>query len=247
MTNILIFGATSAIASACARLWTSQGYSLFLVARNQEKLDSLLDDLRIRTADDQQIAGICADLNQIDDHQRLFDQAVSDLGKLDIVLIAHGSLPDQEACQQSVELTLAEITTNAVSAISLLTIAGNRLESQQSGVIAAISSVAGDRGRQSNYVYGSAKGMVTLFMQGLRNRLAKKGVAVVTIKPGFVDTPMTADIKKGLLWAQPDAIAKGIVNAIDKRKNEVYLPWFWCWIMLIIRNIPETIFKRLSL
>ncbi len=114
-------------------------------------------------------------------------------------------------------------------------------------MIAAISSVAGDRGRQSNYVYGSAKGMVTLFMQGLRNRLAKKGVAVVTIKPGFVDTPMTADIKKGLLWAQPEAIAKGIINAINKRKNEVYLPWFWCGIMLIIRHIPETIFKRLSL
>ena len=247
MTNILIFGATSAIASACARLWASQGYSLFLVARNQQKLDSLLDDLRVRSSGDQQIAGLCTDLNQLDDHQRLFDQAVSDLGKLDIVLIAHGSLPDQAACEQSVELTLAEITTNAISTISLLTIAGNRLETQQSGVIAAISSVAGDRGRQSNYVYGSAKGMVTLFMQGLRNRLAKKGVAVVTIKPGFVDTPMTADIKKGLLWAQPEAIAKGIVSAIDKRKNEVYLPCFWSLIMLIIRHIPESIFKRLSL
>ena len=247
MTNILIFGATSAIASACARLWASQGSSLFLVARNQEKLDSLVGDLRTRSSGDQQIAGFCADLNQIDNHQQLFDQAISDLGKIDIVLIAHGSLPDQNACQQSVKLTLNEITTNAISAISLLTIAGNHFETQQSGVIAAISSVAGDRGRQSNYVYGSAKGMVTLFMQGLRNRLAKNGVAVVTIKPGFVDTPMTADLKKGLLWAQPEAIAKGIASAIDKRKNEVYLPWFWCGIMLIIRNIPETVFKRLSL
>jgi short-subunit dehydrogenase len=247
MTNILIFGATSAIATECARLWASQGNSLFLVARNQAKLDSLVTDLRVRSSGDQHIEGLCSDLNTMNNHQSLFAKALSGLGKLDIVFIAHGSLPDQTACEQSVKLTLDEITTNALSAISLLTIAGNHFETQQSGVIAAISSVAGDRGRQSNYVYGSAKGMVTLFMQGLRNRLAKKGVAVVTIKPGFVDTPMTANIKKGLLWAQPEAIAKGIINAINKRKNEVYLPWFWCGIMLIIRHIPETIFKRLSL
>lgn len=247
MNNILIFGATSAIASACARLWVSQGNSLFLVARNQQKLDSLIADLRVRSSPDQRIEGICSDLNATDNHQSLFDNAITTLGKLDIILIAHGSLSGQSACEQSVRLTLDEITTNALSTISLLTIAGNHFETQQSGVIAAISSVAGDRGRQSNYIYGSAKGMVTLFMQGLRNRLAKKGVAVVTIKPGFVDTPMTANIKKGLLWAQSEAIAKGIVNAIERRKDEVYLPWFWYWIMLIIRHIPETVFKRLSL
>jgi short-subunit dehydrogenase len=245
--NILIFGATSAIASACARLWISQGNNLFLVTRNQQKLDSLIADLRVRSSGDQHIEGICSDLNAIDNHQSLFDNATTALGKLDIVLIAHGSLPNQSACEQSVKLTLDEITTNALSTISLLSIAGNHFETQQSGIIAAISSVAGDRGRQSNYVYGSAKGMVTLFMQGLRNRLAKKGVAVITIKPGFVDTPMTVDIKKGLLWAQPDAIAKGIINAIDKRKDVIYLPWFWYWIMLIIRHIPESIFKRLAL
>ncbi len=247
MRNILIFGATSAIASACARLWVSQGNNLFLVARNQQKLESLVADLRVRSSDAQQIIGVCSDLNVTDHHQSLFDNTITALDKLDIVLIAHGSLPNQSACEQSVKLSLDEITTNALSTISLLTVAGNHFETQQSGVIAAISSVAGDRGRQSNYVYGSAKGMVTLFMQGLRNRLAKKGVAVVTIKPGFVDTPMTADIKKGLLWAQPETIAKGIVNAINKRKDVVYLPWFWYWIMLIIRHIPETIFKRLSL
>jgi short-subunit dehydrogenase len=247
MSNILVFGATSAIASACTRLWVSQGNHLFLVARNQEKLGSLVADLRTRSTADQRIESLCADLNKLDNHQSLFDKAVSELGNLDIVLIAHGSLPDQSACQQSVELTIDEITTNGLSTISLLTIAGNHFEAQQSGVIAAISSVAGDRGRQSNYVYGAAKGMVTLFMQGLRNRLAKKGVAVVTIKPGFVDTPMTADIKKGLLWAQPETIATGILKAIDKANNEVYLPWFWSGIMLIIRHIPETIFKRLSL
>ena len=247
MTDILIFGATSAIANACARRWVSQGNNVVLVGRNQQKLDSQLADLKVRASADQKIEAISSDLNLIDDHQALFEKATSCLGNLDVVLIAHGSLPDQAACEQSVALTMEEITTNALSTVSLLTIAANQFEAQQSGVIAAISSVAGDRGRQSNYIYGSAKGMVTLFMQGLRNRLAKKGVAVVTIKPGFVDTPMTADFKKGLLWAQPDTIAKAIVGAIEKQKNEVYTPWFWYWIMQIIRHIPETIFKRLSL
>jgi short-subunit dehydrogenase len=115
-------------------------------------------------------------------------------------------------------------------------------------VIAVISSVAGDRGRQSNYVYGAAKGMVSLFAQGLRNRLAKSNVDVVTIKPGFVDTPMTAEFdKSGLLWAKPEQIAAGIIKAMQKGKGEVYLPWFWWGIMLIIKHIPEAIFKRLSL
>jgi short-subunit dehydrogenase len=123
----------------------------------------------------------------------------------------------------------------------------NLMEAQGSGTIAVISSVAGDRGRQSNYVYGAAKGMVTRFLQGLRNRLAKRGVQVLTIKPGFVDTPMTAAFKKGALWAQPDAVARGIVAAVDAGKDEVYLPGFWRLIMAIIRHIPEPIFKRLSL
>ena len=110
-----------------------------------------------------------------------------------------------------------------------------------------IGSVAGDRGRQSNYVYGAAKGMVSLFLQGLRNRLAKQGVQVLTIKPGFVDTPMTAAFSKGALWAKPDDIARGIVRAVDRKSDEVYLPGFWWVIMTIIRHIPERIFKKLSL
>lgn len=248
MQRIVIFGATSAIAKACARLWVSQGNSLFLVGRDTAKLDSLLADLRLRATPDQRIEGVHADLNEFDQHERLLSFADAALGGINVVLVAHGSLPDQRACEQSVELTLKEISTNALSVVSLLTLAANRMESQGSGVIAAISSVAGDRGRQSNYVYGAAKGMVSLFMQGLRNRLAKKGVAVVTIKPGFVDTPMTANFeKKGVLWAQPEAIAKDIVIAIERRRDEVYLLGIWRWIMLIIKHIPEAIFKRLSL
>ena len=170
------------------------------------------------------------------------------LGGIDIVLIAHGTLPDQAACQQSVEQTLAAIHTNALSVISLATLLGNAFEQRGRGVLIAISSVAGERGRQSNYVYGAAKGMVSLFLQGLRNRLSRHGVQVITIKPGFVDTPMTAAFeKKGLLWAQPDRIAKGIVAAVERGRDEVYLPGFWRWIMLVIRHIPEGLFKRLKL
>jgi len=129
-----------------------------------------------------------------------------------------------------------------------LTLVANRFEARRGGTIAVISSVAGDRGRKSNYVYGAAKGMVTLFLQGLRNRLAAAEVQVLTIKPGFVDTPMTAAIPKGgPLWAKPEDIATGILAAIEKKRDVVYLPWFWQWIMLIIRMIPERIFKRLSL
>lgn len=170
------------------------------------------------------------------------------LGGLDVLLVAHGSLPDQKACERSVHVTLDELHTNALSVISLVTLAANLFQTAGHGTIAVISSVAGDRGRQSNYIYGTAKGMVSLFLEGLRNRLSRSGVRVVTIKPGFVDTPMTAHLeKKGPLWAQPQAIARGIARAVNGQRDVVYLPGIWRWIMLIIRHIPEPIFKRMSL
>jgi decaprenylphospho-beta-D-erythro-pentofuranosid-2-ulose 2-reductase len=128
-----------------------------------------------------------------------------------------------------------------------MTALASRMETQRRGVLAVISSVAGDRGRQSNYLYGSAKAAVNTFASGLRQRLAKSGVGVVTIKPGFVDTPMTRDFRKGALWATPDAVARGIMRAADRGSSVVYLPWFWSPIMLIIRHIPEFIFKRIKL
>jgi short-subunit dehydrogenase len=170
------------------------------------------------------------------------------LGALDTVLIAHGTLSNQQACEASVELTLQEISTNGLSAIALLTRIAPRFESRRSGTIAVISSVAGDRGRQSNYVYGSAKALLSAFLSGLRQRLYKSGVAVITIKPGFVDTPMTAALPKGgPLWAKPEQVAAGIVKAIDRSATVVYLPWFWALIMMIIRAVPETIFRRVKL
>lgn len=248
LQRTVLFGATSAIAQAVARLLVAKGASLYCVGRNPAKLDALLADLKVRAAAGQVISGEVANLNETTRHTDLFAAAERALGGIDAILVAHGSLPDQKMCEASAEMTLREIETNVLSPISLLTIAAERLEAQQGGVIAAISSVAGDRGRQSNYVYGASKGMLTIFMQGLRNRLTKSGVAVVTIKPGFVDTPMTAAFdKKGPLWASPQDVATGIVTAMERGKGEVYLPGFWRLILLVIRHIPSRIFNRMSL
>lgn len=248
MSRIAIFGATSAIATATARRWVRQGHSLALVGRDEVKLDVLAQDLEVRKAPGQIIATLAADLADLPQHERVVEQAFSVLGGLDVVLIAHGSLSPQSACEDSVDLTLREISLNALSPISIATLAAKRFEAARSGVIAVIGSVAGDRGRQSNYVYGAAKGMLAIFLDGLRNRLSRAGVSVVTIKPGFVDTPMTAHIApKGRLWASPDQIAEGIVNAVERKRDVVYLPGFWRPIMFVIRHIPEGVFKRLKL
>lgn len=245
MQKILIIGATSAIAEACAKRFAAQGHSLFLLARNTERLESLAQDLRVRGAK----AVHCAtfEANALDSHQALLEQVKTELNGLDRVLIAHGTLSDQQACEQSVELTLQELQTNALSVIALLTLLAGHFEEQRHGCIAVISSVAGDRGRQSNYIYGTAKGALSIFLQGLRNRLQKSGVQVLTIKPGFVDTPMTASFPKGPLWASPEKVALDIDKAIEKKKDVLYTPGFWTLIMFVIRSVPETLFKRLSL
>jgi short-subunit dehydrogenase len=246
MRKILIIGATSAIAEAAARIFAARGDALFLVARNAEHLRAVVADLNIRGAARADSATL--DVTDFAAHEAVIEKAERDLGGIDIALIAHGTLTDQARCEQSVDVMRREFDVNALSTLALLTALANRMEARHGGTLAVISSVAGDRGRQSNYVYGAAKAAVSAFLGGLRQRLAKSGVTVLTIKPGFVDTPMTAGIaNKGALWAQPDGIAAGIVQAIDRRRNIVYLPWFWRWIMLMIRQIPEALFKRLKL
>jgi decaprenylphospho-beta-D-erythro-pentofuranosid-2-ulose 2-reductase len=245
MRKILVIGAASAIAEATARLFAERGDALFLVGRKAEVLDSMCADLKVRGAG---AVGMHAlDANDLSAHEHMLQNAEHSLGGLDVVLIAYGTLSDQKKCESSVELTVHELTTNAVSVAAILTRVANRLEQRRAGTIVVISSVAGDRGRQSNYVYGSAKAMVTAFTSGLRQRLYRSGVAVVTIKPGFVDTPMTAAFPKGALWAKPQKIAGGIVRAVDRSATVLYLPGFWRLIMLIIRSIPESIFRRLKL
>lgn len=245
MKNILIVGATSAIAEATARIFARRGANLYLLARNSERLALMCQDLQQRGANNARCAVL--DANDVDRHEVVLNEAISTLGGIDIVLIAHGTLSDQAACESDVALTLNEINTNALSSIALLTRLANNLQAQGHGTLAVISSVAGDRGRQSNYIYGCAKAMLNTFLQGLRNRLHADGIQVLTIKPGFVNSPMTAEFDKGLLWAEPETVATGIVKAIDRGKNEVYLPFFWRYIMLLIRHIPERIFVRLSL
>lgn len=246
MQRIVIVGATSAIAHAAARRWAERGAALFLVGRAAARLEANAADLRVRGA--AKVAVHAMDATDDAAHVPMLAAAVAALGGVDVALIAHGTLPDQRECEADLDRLRAEIETNGVSVCLLSQLFANHFVAQGAGVLAVIGSVAGDRGRQSNYAYGAAKGLVARFTEGLRNRVAKSGVQVLLIKPGFVDTPMTAEFeKKGLLWAQPEAIAAGILKAIAAKRDVVYLPWFWRWIMLIIRHIPERIFKRLSL
>lgn len=245
MRKIFIFGATSALAEETARLFAKVGDCLFLVARDPDKLKVLADDLSIRGAT--QVITTVSDAQDFNRHHALIEEAFTGLNGLDTVLIAHGTLPDQKTCEHSFSEVRREFEVNTLGVLSLATHAANRLESQGFGTLCVISSVAGDRGRQSNYVYGAAKGAVSIFLQGLRNRLCSTGVHVLTVKPGFVDTPMTAAFTKGRLWASPDQVAGGIYKAIIKKRDIVYLPWFWWLVMGVIRLIPETIFKRLKL
>ena len=244
--NILIIGATSAIAQATLRLYAEAQDNLYLLGRNAEQLETIAADATVRGASEVHTAVL--DVNQFETHASIIHQVFETFSTVDVALIAHGTLPDQTACEKDVHLTMTELSTNGISTISLLTLLANHFEQQQKGCIAVITSVAGDRGRQSNYVYGAAKGMVSLFLQGLRNRLYPHQVQVLDIKPGFVDTPMTAEFKKGALWAKPEQIAQSIIKAVEKKKNStLYTPFFWAGIMFIIRTVPEVIFKRLKL
>jgi short-subunit dehydrogenase len=238
-------GATSAIAEATAREFARRGDSMLLLGRSPERLQAIAADLKVRGATI--VESRVLDARDIGRYPELLDEATHILGGLDTALIAHGTLSDQAACEASVELMLQELDINAISVMALCTHLANRFAAQKRGTIAVISSVAGDRGRQSNYVYGSAKAAVTAFTSGLRQRLHAHGVNVVTIKPGFVDTPMTAAFKKGALWASPSAVAKSIVSAMINGKSVVYVPWFWWPIMAIIKAIPEFIFRRIKL
>jgi decaprenylphospho-beta-D-erythro-pentofuranosid-2-ulose 2-reductase len=246
MKNILIVGATSAIATACARRWATQGACLFLVGRNGDRLQQVADDLVARGA--KRAACYQLDINATDQHAAMLERCQAELSSIDIVLVAPGTLPDQAQCQADAAVAMQEFNTNVTSIIGLLTPIANLIEAQRHGTIAVISSVAGDRGRPSNYLYGSAKAALSAFCEGLNARLFKAGAHVVTIKPGFVSTPMTEGLPlPGPLVATPDKVAGDITRAIEKNKDVLYTPWFWSLIMLIIRSVPKFIFKRASL
>jgi short-subunit dehydrogenase len=244
LARVAIFGATSAIAQAVARRLARPGAHLHLVARDAAKLETVRADLAARGAT---VTTALADLDDLARHDALVAEAWTAAGALDGALIAQGTLPDQAACERDFSLTEREWVTNFIAPASLAARLCDRFEASGAGTLAAISSVAGDRGRRSNYVYGTAKGALSTFLAGLRLRLRDKGVRVVTVKPGFVDTPMTASFRKGALWASPDKVAGGIVSAMERGAGEVYLPWFWWPIMFVLRHLPEAIFARLKI
>lgn len=243
--KVLIIGATSAIAIETAKLYAAEGATLILVGRDNAKLISVKQDLEVRYKS--QIYFMALDANDYQNHQLIIDGAVKLMGGLDIALIAHGVLPDQKLAEKDLAMNLNSFHTNCLSVISLSSVLANYFEEQKKGKLAVISSVAGDRGRQSNYIYGASKAGVNAFTQGLRNRLSKSGVSVTTIKPGFVDTPMTAHLKKNGMFASPQKVGKIIYNSIEKGKDVVYAPSFWRLIMFVVKHIPESIFKKLSM
>ena len=243
--KVLVLGATSGIAEATCRIWAAQGASLFLVARNQSKLEAVAADLRARGAS--YVDTAVADLDDTDQHPPLLAHAINSLTGMDVAYLAHGVLGDQPNAEQDFNTAAHILHTNLIAPISLLTWLANYCVQRHAGTLAVISSVAGDRGRKSNYLYGSSKAGLSAFLGGLRNRVDREGVTVITIKPGPTKTAMTAGMKGSEKFADVNKVAQTIVKAVDGRKDNLYVPFQWQPIMFVIRNIPDRIFKKLNL
>jgi decaprenylphospho-beta-D-erythro-pentofuranosid-2-ulose 2-reductase len=243
--KILVLGATSGIAEATCRIWAAQGAQLFLIARNPEKLAAVAADLKLRGA--AYVGTAVADLDETDKHAELLAHAINSLTGMDIAYLTYGILGDQPRAEQDFEHAAQILHSNFVAPVSLLTWLANFCVQRHSGMLAVISSVAGDRGRKSNYLYGASKAGLTAFLAGLRNRVDRQGVTVLTIKPGPVKTAMTTGMKGSEKFADVNKVAATIVKAIDRRADNLYVPFQWQPIMFVIRNIPDRIFKKLNL
>ncbi|MGF1497138.1 MAG: SDR family oxidoreductase [Elainellaceae cyanobacterium] len=243
--TVLIIGATSAIARSLAHQLARRGAALHLAARDRVEVERIASDIAIRYGVPTSWSAVEA--TRYDSHPDFFQQVLERTGRLDGVVVSLGELGDQSKAQIDVNHAQRIIHSNYTGVVSILTPIANYLEQQGQGFVIGISSVAGDRGRPSNYVYGSAKAALSAFLQGLRGRLAKAGVHVLTVKPGFVDTKMTFGKSGMFLVASPDQVAAQILRALDRGQNIAYAPWFWFAIMAIIRAVPEFIFKRLNL
>lgn len=241
--NILILGAKSDIATALAHEYARNGHSLYLAARDKNSLTAEISDLQIRY----NISAKAYDFDAIDyeSHSKFYQQLDP---KPDIAISVFGVMYDQKTAENDWSLAKNTLEVNYIGAVSILEIVAADMEKRQNGTIIGISSVAGDRGRASNYLYGSAKAGFSAYLSGLRNRLAKVGVHVLTVKPGFVRTAMTENLPlPAPLTAMPAQVAKDIYKAANNRKNTLYTLWMWKYIMLIITNIPEFIFKKMKL
>lgn len=242
---ILILGATSAIAHKTADAFAKQGYSLYLAGRDANELPRLASDLQIRH--NITVHYGLFDAENFATHPDFFNNVVNKCQMIAGVLWAVGDLGNSELSQLNHEQAIKVININLTGAVSILNCCADYFIKHGNGFIIGITSVAGDRGRQSNYIYGAAKGGLSLYLQGLRNHLFHYGIKVITIKPGFIDTRMTFGMQKLFLVASPDYIGTRIANSINKSQDILYIPWFWRYIMLIIKSIPEFIFKKLKL
>jgi short-subunit dehydrogenase len=246
--SVLILGATSAVAERFARLHAARGASLMLVGRNGSRLAALAADLVARGA----ARAEPVELDLVAPATG-FAGAWSELaarfgGRIDTLLLAYGILGDQTVAETDPDEALRVIDTDMRSACAWLTVAAGHFERQGFGILIAIASVAGDRGRRTNYVYGAAKAGLAVFMEGLAHRFAATPIKILTVKPGFIDTPMTAALPKGgPLWATADRVAADIDRAARRGRTVVYTPWFWWAIMLVIRNLPRALFNRLKI
>jgi len=243
---VLVVGASSGIGRAIARRWALAGSNVILAGRDIEDMNRSAADLRIRSG--HRVEVVPFDALAFDTHESFWRECKSRAGgTIDGVIMLHGNLPAQSDAQADVNVARAAIDTNFTSAVSILSLAANDFEANRHGFVCVFSSVAGDRGRQSNYVYGSAKAGLTTFLQGLRVRLFKSGVSVVTVKPGFVDTGMTWGLPGMFLVAHPKSVADDVYRAVEKGKPTIYTPFFWRYIMMIIKSVPDFIFKRMKM
>ncbi|HVP30186.1 MAG TPA: SDR family oxidoreductase [Myxococcota bacterium] len=246
--TVLVIGATSGIARALCRVLAARGCRLVLAGRRREELEVFGRDCVLRGAPE--VAVEPFEALDFDSHEAFVARCFERFpGGLDGVVACHGTLPDQAATERDAALARRTIDANLSSMVTVLHAVALRLEARGDGFIAALSSVAGDRGRASNATYGAAKAGLTAFLSGLRNRLAGKGVRVLTVIPGFVATAMTEGVldPDSPLVATPERVAHDIDRALRRRRDVLYTPWFWRYVMLAIRLLPERVFKRLRI
>ncbi|MGF1498191.1 MAG: SDR family NAD(P)-dependent oxidoreductase [Elainellaceae cyanobacterium] len=239
--RVLMVGATSAVAQAVARRLAQRGDRLFCLARNPDKMAAIGKSLGSAY-----VGSYCFDFTETDQAQTAVELAIDHLGGIDLAFFAHGFLPDQSASEQDFQIARNTFETNLLSVIALLLPVCDQLVQQGRGKVGVITSVAGDRGRPRNYTYGAAKGALSLYLQGVRSRLWHSGVEIYTFKMGPVDTPMTVTHPKNFSFSTVDQVAEQMVKALEQRRYQVYVPGYWAWVMLAVRNMPEFLFQRLK-
>lgn len=246
MRRILVFGATSLMAQETLKNFAKEKDSFLLVGRNEAKLNEIKEDLLVLGATNVFVKVVDNFLN-FEEHEALIKECDKTLNGFDNFFVFYGMLGNQLEMEQDFLKAKKLLDTNFLSVASFVSIVANKFETERRGQIAVVSSVAGDRGRQSNYFYGASKGGLSIFLQGLRNRLQASNVNVLTIKPGFVATPMTSHLEKSMLFASAGYVGKTIYKAIKKQKDILYTPCYWALIMFIVKHIPECIFKKLKM